>query len=311
MLPIQQPWHDSLVIGTAQFGQEYGSGSDRTSPSAATVAEILHSAHGFGIHTIDTARAYGRSEELIGRAHGGMPLRMVTKILPFDSTRPSSAAEISGHVHRSFAGSLRALRVDSVDTVLLHRSVDLETSGHTAVRALNMLVAEGRTRRWGVSVSTPQELVAALGHPDLKYVQLPFNLLDRRWLESCVQQMIVDRPDVHITARSVLLQGILVSTGADRWPKGTGYDSARAIRLLESLRAEFQQPGRFGIPIRYALAQPWIKSLVLGVRRREQLIELAAAVSAGPLEAHQVSRVDELIPPGPLQLVDPALWHHA
>ena len=53
-----------------------------------------------------------------------------------------------------------------------------------------------------------------------QHIQLPFNLLDRRWKTAEFAAAAAARPDVTIHTRSTFLQGVLVS-GIDRWPPFT------------------------------------------------------------------------------------------
>ena len=54
-----------LALGTAQFGMEYGVANQSGKPSQKGMRSILDLAWDHGMHTIDTAKAYGNSEETI------------------------------------------------------------------------------------------------------------------------------------------------------------------------------------------------------------------------------------------------------
>ena len=55
-----------LVLGTVQFGMNYGVANTHGKPSYETVKDILRKALDNGITTLDTAAGYGDSEEVIG-----------------------------------------------------------------------------------------------------------------------------------------------------------------------------------------------------------------------------------------------------
>ena len=55
-----------IVIGTANFGMDYGHFGERTQLSEEATNEILQIAIQRGITAIDTAQSYGRSEEVVG-----------------------------------------------------------------------------------------------------------------------------------------------------------------------------------------------------------------------------------------------------
>ena len=55
-----------LAIGTAQFGMVYGIANQNGQVQQDEITTILDLAWENGIHTLDTAKAYGTSEEAIG-----------------------------------------------------------------------------------------------------------------------------------------------------------------------------------------------------------------------------------------------------
>ncbi|RIQ20599.1 aldo/keto reductase [Jiangella rhizosphaerae] len=296
-----------LVLGAAQIGQPYGR-SGRPAPSDAEVRRLLTLATRLGCAAVDTARAYGGSEAAIGRARAsgaGAALPVVTKIRPL--TDDDVAAGLAAAVTGSLAVSLTALRAGRVDTVLLHRARDLHRAGGAAAAALRSAQERGLLSQWGASVAAPDELLAALAVPGLGYVQLPFNLLDRRWLAGEVQAALAARPDVTVVARSSFLQGILLRPDPSTWPVG-GHPDAAVVRT--SLTALAGDLGRTtaGLCLGYVLGQPWIDAAVVGVRSAEQLLEVAGECALPPLSADKCEQVTQRLPAGSPELVDPARW---
>lgn len=57
-----------LMLGTVQFGMDYGINNQAGKPGSECVEEILRVAADGGVNVIDTARNYGDSEERIGAA---------------------------------------------------------------------------------------------------------------------------------------------------------------------------------------------------------------------------------------------------
>jgi aryl-alcohol dehydrogenase-like predicted oxidoreductase len=60
---------ERLILGTVQFGLDYGINNAQGKPHQEEVNNILNSAWQQGIRTLDTAYAYGNAEELIGQFH--------------------------------------------------------------------------------------------------------------------------------------------------------------------------------------------------------------------------------------------------
>jgi aryl-alcohol dehydrogenase-like predicted oxidoreductase len=296
-----------LVLGAAQLNQSYGR-SGRAAPSDHEVRQLLTLAVELGAAAVDTARGYGGSEAAIGRARAsgaGARLPIVTKIRPL--TDDDVVTGVGAAVRGSLAMSLRELGTERVETVLLHRAVDMWRAAGTAVQALRSARDDGLLAGWGVSVANPEELLAALAVPDLDYVQLPFNLLDRRWLAAEVLAALSARPEVTVVARSVFLQGILLSRDPSTWPArvGPGAETVRP-RLTELAGALGRTVA--GLCLGYALAQPWIDAVVVGVRSAAQLAEVARECAEAPLTAGECARVVDLVPAGSPDLVNPASW---
>ena len=57
-----------LMLGTVQFGMDYGVANTHGKPDFETVKNILKEAFEGGVNALDTAPEYGCSEEVIGRA---------------------------------------------------------------------------------------------------------------------------------------------------------------------------------------------------------------------------------------------------
>ena len=72
-----------LAVGTAQFGMDYGVANNNGQVSQDEVTAILHLAWDSGINTLDTAKVYGNSEEVIGISladHGESGWNVITKV---------------------------------------------------------------------------------------------------------------------------------------------------------------------------------------------------------------------------------------
>ena len=74
--------HEKLMIGTAQFGFKYGIANKIGVLSQAHVKKILDYAHKNSLNYLDTAKSYGKSEQVIGRylKESGKEWKISTKI---------------------------------------------------------------------------------------------------------------------------------------------------------------------------------------------------------------------------------------
>ncbi len=274
-----------LALGTVQFGLDYG-----VTNTAGRVAEdaaeaILDRAAAAGIDLLDTASAYGDSEAVLGRI-ASPTFRVVTKI----GGPPARFADLA----RASAARLGR----TPDGILLHDARALMGREATAVTAALLALRErGLVKRIGVSVYTPEALEAActLFRPDV--VQLPFNVLDRRfertgWLAQ------LQGTGVEVHARSLFLQGALL--GAE-----TPVRLAFAAPVFEAFReaCAAAQITPLEACLSVGLAAP-LDRLVVGVTSVAELDAiLAAAANPRPLP----TTFDALATDDPA-LVDPSRW---
>ncbi len=150
----------SLGLGTVKFGRneqvKYPSGFDL--PSNKEILELLGIAQEEGINLLDTAPAYGTSEERLGALLGNQRDDWVIiskageEFIAGESRFDFSEQAITSSVERS----LQRLKTDRIEAVLLHsdgNDVDiLENSG--AVIALQKLKDAGKILAIGISTKT-------------------------------------------------------------------------------------------------------------------------------------------------------------
>lgn len=302
-----------LVLGTAQLGFAYGAANRRGQPDEAQARLILRSALNADVAWIDTAAAYGTSEARIG-AHVplGSPVRVVTKLSPLDEMHDETPiAEVIRAVDESVRRSCHRLRSEKLDALLLHRARHLSWRDGAIWRRLKMLRDGGAIFDLGVSVYTPDEALAALGDPDVRHLQLPFNLLDWRWRDGGVIEAIGARPDVTVHVRSVYLQGLLAAGVDARWPTITGVDAADLNFRLFDLTRKLQRESVADLCLAYARSQPWIDGIVVGMEHVSQLALNLALFKRPALNADQALEVEATLPRAPIQLLNPAEWPKA
>ena len=330
------------VLGTAQLGMAYGVANTTGEPTPADAGRLLAAAGAAGVTHLDTARAYGLSEERIGASlRRGLSerVRVVTKVRPLDP--PSDGVGVSAGASGSPDGtgeageagetgetgtaareaacpglalelsveqSLRALGAARVDALLLHRWADFSRGDGVVAARLAALVERGVARVVGASLAAPEELLEALADQRVGYVQLPFNVLDRRWLAEPVQRALAARPDVIVTVRSVFLQGLLVGAADTRWPAGTGLDAAPVRDGLEAARRALGRSSVADLCLAYVRGHSFVTSVVLGAESEAQVADQADLMARAPLTSQEIETVHEHVPAGPAGLVDPSRW---
>lgn len=200
-----------LSLGTVQFGMRYGVANDAGQVPASEVAQVLRRARHAGIHSLDTAVAYGESEAVLGSL--GVKDWEITTKLP---SLPDNVRDVTKWARGELKASTRRLGVNKVHGILLHRPDQLlGPRGKELAQALLTLKEEGATRKIGASVYSPQHLGSLLSAVPLDMVQIPFSILDQRLLDSGWLPRLKDL-GIEVHARSVFLQGLLLLTDDQR-----------------------------------------------------------------------------------------------
>jgi len=300
----------SLVLGGAQFGMPYGIANRAGKPGDDELHAILGLAEAAGVSHLDTAAGYGDSEHRIGSAlRPDSPLGIVTKLPPNLSDGEPTAREAAQRVHVAIDRSLWLLERPRLEAVLLHRFEHYAAAEGAIWKTLLALQSEGKIGRIGASVYRPEELTALLAVPEVGLAQIPFNILDRRWLEPTVQRAIAARPDVILHGRSALLQGLLTIDDPQLWPIADGDLARRCIAGLQAAAASLGRESIADLCFAYVRAQPWLAAIVVGAETAVQMAEnirLFRTPALAPAQAE--AAIASLPAPLPELLLNPALW---
>ncbi len=284
-----------LALGTVQFGTSYGVANASGQVSLEEARRILAHARANGIDMLDTAIAYGDSEARLG-VIGVANWRVVSKL----PALPPEIANVAEWVRAGVRGSLSRLGKSSLYALLLHRPEQLLSSqGDALYRALQAVKSEGLVGRIGISIYEPAELDGLVDRFPVDVVQAPFNVVDRRLIESgWLARLKARGAELHV--RSVFLQGLLLMPAAERPQKfqrwrslWDGWDGWLAQTGLSPLEA----------CVRYVLSFAEVDAAVVGVDSATQLAQIVDA-GRGDLP---------LVPAGlgcsDADLLNPARWN--
>lgn len=283
-----------LGLGTAQFGLDYGIANTGGKVATEEVRRILKLAQEYDIRTLDTAAAYGSSEKALGNVGVGY-FEVVTKVPPI----PANVGCVATWVKQSIEASFKALKVETLSAVLLHRPMQLfEEDGEVIYDVLQSFKAQGRIEKIGVSIYQPAELGTLVSQYHFDLVQAPFNLMDRRLLSSGWLDEL-NRRGVEVHARSIFLQGLLLMRPEERpeyfraWASQLAYfDSWLAEEHIDAARA----------CLGFACQQSGIQRVVVGVQSAPQLAQLIAMIPRTELIVPDALEVEDEA------LINPARW---
>lgn len=237
-----------LGLGTVKFGRnqgvKYPAGFEL--PDEEALAGLLGLARSLGVNLLDTAPAYGASEERLGRLLAGQrdDWVLIGKVGEEFEDGASSYHFTPDHFRRSLERSLARLRTDRVDVLLIHSDgSDLAILEDDALmRTMADFKAEGLARAIGMSTKTVAGGLRTLELMDVVMATYTAGYRD--------EAPVLDHAAAH--GKGVILKKVLSSGHA----------------------------ADVGAAIRFAFSHPGVTGAVIGTIDPDHLREIAAAVEA-------------------------------
>ena len=245
-----------LGLGTVKLGRDQGVKypDSFTIPDDRAAADLLALSHDLGINLLDTAPAYGRSEERLGPLLQGQRDRWLicSKVgEEFDNQTGQSHFDFTPeHVRLSVERSLQRLQTDVIDMLLVHSDGnDLEIiERYGILEQLELLKQEGKIRAGGMSTKTVEGGIEALKRSDIAMVTHNLSYRD--------EEAVIDYADAN--GKGILIKKALASGHACIEP-----DS-------DPVQSSFDM----------IFAHPGVNSAIIGTINPKHLQENVAAVIA-------------------------------
>jgi aryl-alcohol dehydrogenase-like predicted oxidoreductase/spore coat polysaccharide biosynthesis protein SpsF (cytidylyltransferase family) len=302
-----------LVVGTAQIGMNYGIVNLHGQPNISEAEVMLKTAISNGVEYIDTARAYGNSELVIGKCLAGgwaSRIKIITKLSPLADCPPNADYKsVKALVDSSVFESCMRLRRQSLDVLMLHRVSHFKEWNGAVWHRLIEHQKDGVINTLGVSVQNPEELIVALGIESVGFIQMPFNIIDWRW--GLLQKRITQakqRRNIVVHVRSVLLQGLLLSFDKALWRRA--HIAAPEI-MLNWLQKMTQINGCEDVTdlcLRYVRSKPWVDGVVIGMENQEQMAKNIVNFNKPRINVDQLAAIESSRPSVIADALDPSLW---
>ena len=284
------------IGGVSRGATSYGPTDDHESRRA------LRRAYDLGITLYDTSDiyGYGHSESLIGEELSGHRGQIViaTKVGmrehrgPFDLSR--------AYVRHALEQSLKRLKTSYVDLYQIHSPpFDMLAREENLMETFRELKREGKIRAIGISTRSPEEGIRAIREYGFDALQVNFNMIDQRALDSGLMELAQEQ-GVGIIARTPLCYGFLSGKLQAREFGSLDHRSTWHPRQQE---AWMQAPKLFaplnhGTPrtmtqlaLQFCLAYPKITSAIPGILHPREAEENAATSDIPPLTPEECSAI--------------------
>jgi len=288
------------IGGVSKGATSYGPTNDSSSIKA------LNCALDNGINFFDTSNVYGRghSERIIGKTFLKVRDRVLiaTKVGLINYEDPSDFS--IKNLSISLQGSLRRLKTDYVDLLQLHNPPTcIMQHNHDILNWVDQLKTKGVVRAFGVSVKSPQEGIRAIEQFKADSIQVNFNLLDHRAIDSGLIKSS-DEKQVSLIARTPLCFGFLSGklnkdTRFDkqdhrsRWSNQQIDNWIQGSRKMLSCKTNYSSQTNSQFALRFCLSYPQVTTVIPGILNELEVKENIKASDLGPLEANQIKMIQK------------------
>src|ERR1700722_9770233 len=292
------------ALGAMMFATRQGNEVDDS-------IRIIQKALDSGINLVDTADAYGDSEDIVGRALQGRrdSVVLATKVGRPVGEDPTHQGASRRWIMNAVENSLRRLQTDWIDLYQIHRP-DPDTDIEETLSALTDLVRSGKIRAFGTSTLPASDIVEAQwiaerrGLQPPRSEQPPYSILNRGIEREVLP--VAQRYGMGVLVWGPLAQGML--TGRVRRGQETDVARARLLqvfsdeRRLDAVEQLISLANQAGLSMphlamAFAISHPAVSCALLGARTMNQLDDLIAGMDVA-LSDDILDRIDEIVPPG-------------
>lgn len=288
-----------VAFGGVEIGMPYGIGVESKADmlSDADAVKLLNQAVDSGINFFDTARMYGNSESIMGKAFKNRRNEIVlaTKcrhLLDSEGNLPPDS-ELEGIIEKSLYESLEALQTDYIDIFMLHQATVKILENETITHVFSKLRQKGLFKATGVSTYTVEETEMAIDAGCWNMIQLPFNLMDQR--QGALFSKAHEK-GIGIIVRSVLLKGLLSNRGKNLHPalKDVEEHINNYSELLTG--TDYNLPA---LATKFALSFPEVSAVLVGIDKKEYLEQSLKTADGIYLDEEKLNRAQQLAYPEP------------
>jgi aryl-alcohol dehydrogenase-like predicted oxidoreductase len=290
-----------LVLGTAQLGMNYGIANKSGEPDFKMSEAIVKTAWEGGIREFDTAQVYGKSEKIIGNIFNELGIKNEVRII--SKLNPELDHLNSSHILNSLEKSLINLGVSKLYGILIHQEGMLDLWDKGLCEILESCLNLGLVDHIGISVNSPRKAYDALWADGIDIIQIPSNLLDRRF-EAIQAFQNFKGSSMQFYIRSIYLQGLLLMD-PDDLPSKMFYvsDIISKLKLFGKDKC---------IPLKQLL-MGYVKAvypngkIVFGAEKPEQ-VEENLQIWKNNLPGEIIKEAQELFQNVDETIINPSLW---
>jgi len=300
----------TISFGAWAIGSTWGTVDDKESMAA------LHKALDCGVNFFDTADGYGdgHSERLLAKLRKERSEKFYVATKAGRRLNPHVASGYNKENLTAFVErSLKNLETDSLDILQLHCPPTEVFYMPEVFEVLDNLVKAGKLKNYGVSVEKVEEALKAIEYPNVKTVQIIFNIFRQRPSHLFFEQAI--KRNIGILARLPLSSGMLTGkfssnstfestdhrafnrdgAGFDKGETFSGFDYETGLKAVESLRKIIPNNMTMAeFALRWILMFPAVTCAIPGAKRPSQVEENVRAADLPEISESVMRQVEAL-----------------
>ena len=256
-------------FGALEIGRNWGMGSDTQRPDDEAAGITLNTALDVGINLIDTASAYHRSEERIGKyiANRRDSYVLASKCGEY-SEEPHTHYDFSyDAIARSIDKSLKLLQTDVIDLMQIHfgpNPKDVLDKGET-VAAMKDAVKQGKVKYLGASIDG-ELATRCIKSGDFDVMQLGYNLMNQGNEDNI---KLAHENGIGVLIRSGLGNGLFTPRVLDNLENLNERQQPRMRKLLELVNNDIDL--LMSLALNFLYSNKGISSVLLGTKKAEHI----------------------------------------
>ena len=246
---------EKLIIGTVQFGLNYGITNKIGKIEEEELDKIFNFCNDNNIFYFDTAQDYGNCEEILSQYSNKYPkFKIITK---------------SKFMHKDIDNTLKISldRFNKIEYFMLHSFEDFKNK--ELVNKLIYLKNKKKIKKIGVSLYNVEEAIEVLKNKNIDVIQIPFNYLDEQWFNSIFQNLL-KKNNTEIHVRSIFLQGLLLNKPV-KYPKNIPEKEFEYLENIIERIINKLNITKLELCFAYINSFDWINKFLIGIDNFEHL----------------------------------------
>jgi len=285
-----------IVLGTVQLGLNYGINNQQGKPSLEKAFEILNAAYDNGVQILDTAEAYGNSQEVIGKFQKANPSKKFQIITKLSANHVLKNNQLINHIIEN----CKILNTERLYGYMFHnyQSFKKNTIFYDEIlQARN----QGLIQKAGISLYSNNEIDDVIENfSAFDFIQIPFNLFDNQSKRKAVLEKAKSK-NIEIHTRSAFLQGLFFKKDIPKNlnPLKTPLETLDQIKKTYALNTQT-------LALQYVLQKQYIDYVLIGVENSEQLMSNIAISNSESNIPHEIIDAIDI---KETELLNPSNWN--